>query len=143
MKNTVMNAIGDLQDAVMGSSNAVEFVEYVMHNKDLIANALQVIADTDSEPHIEVMTMVLWKCCPEEEETHVLQTMQVWKYVINNAWENCNQDVNESLTGWVDEMVKHHGIKKTKKGKKVGQLPTEPNPMDVEHLNKCLQLNMG
>ena len=138
-----MNAIGDLQDAIMDTTNVVEFVEYVLHNKDTIASALQVIADTNSEAHIEALTMILWKCCPEDQEVHVLQTQEVWKYVINNAWENCHQDVSESLTGWVDAMVEHHGIKKTKKGKKAGQLPTEPNPMDVEHLKKCLQLKMG
>jgi hypothetical protein len=142
MKNSVHASLNTLVDATTQTHEFSGFVEYVEENQQQIAQALQIIADTDSEEYLDVAHFTLWKVCPAEIESHVIGSKDVWFAVIQAAWNEYEQDCSVALDKWLEATKNPKSSKKGKKEKKApGALPSHPDPKDVAHLQKCFGLS--
>ena len=140
VSKTAKNAVHTLVCATTDSKDLTSLQQHIADNKDDIVAALILIGITDSEALIDVAHMALFQVCPPELEEHVQGCAGVFIQLIGIAWNSHEEDVEAAINEWFEES--NFKPAKKKKGKKAGVLPSTPSSKDVEHLNKCLNIQM-
>jgi hypothetical protein len=137
---TIKDSVFVLIEATKHSNDLETLQQYFADNMDTLPKALQLIGVTDSEPLIEIAHQTLWQVCPEELEGHVNNCAGAYIQLIAMAWQQHDGDLTAAVKQWFE--VTDFTPKKNKMGMMgaKGTLPAEPNPNDVEHLNKCLSI---
>jgi len=123
MNIKLANAVMTLVGVTTHSNDFDSLKTQLIEHKDEVADALQFIGNADKESCVESAHYGLLATCPDEVEAHVMAVSNLYLHIINDGWENYEQNVAESLDKWLD-------IK-----------DTEENDNKVQFLESCLNLD--
>lgn len=127
MHNKLTMSVNTLIDMTTKSTDYNSIKELILENKDQVAEALQFIGDADKENCLEAAHLALWKVCPEDLESHVTGAGSLFIGLIQQGWEEYQQDVAKALDDWLE----------------VADNDDEPevDADTVQFLENCLQVN--
>lgn len=123
MNIKLANAVMTLVGVTTHSNDFDSLKTQLIAHKDEVADALQFIGDSDKESCVEAAHFGLLSTCPSEVETHVMAVCNLYIHIINDGWENYEQNIAESLDKWLN-------IK-----------DTEQSDNKVQFLESCLNLD--